>query len=121
MLLRESSILSNQSLNLGVATGAAGEVGIDHEKELLLVAEAVYLGDPIALTGMREAVQPVLGIQGLVDAITIAAGFNGITKIANATGLPLDRATVDRTQEMRSETGIDDYSEASKSSMFDDC
>lgn len=101
-------------------TGGEGEVGVEHEKELLLVSEAVYLGDPLALARMREAVQPVLGTQGLVDAVTIAAGFNGITKIANATGLPLDRATADRTEEMRSETGIDDYSETSKAAMFDE-
>lgn len=55
----------------------------------------------------------------LVDAIAVASGFNGITKIANATGLPLDKGTEKSTVEMRAETGIDDFAEAAKAAQFD--
>ncbi|MBT3563927.1 MAG: hypothetical protein HN493_08300, partial [Gammaproteobacteria bacterium] len=44
---------------------------------------------------------------------------NGITKVANGTGLPLDKSTADITGEMRTETGIDEYSEAFKSNKYD--
>jgi hypothetical protein len=119
MLLRESGKKSNQQLNLNVVTGAEGEAGVEHERELLAVAEAVVGSDPSVLADMREQVLPVLGAQGLADAITVAAGFNGITKIANATGLPLDLPTVHKTEAMRRETGIDDYSETHKAALFD--
>jgi len=120
MLLRESGKRANQALNLPVVTGAQGLLGLDHEAELMAVAEAVYEGDPTALSTMRQATVVALGSQGLVDAISVAAAFNGITKIANATGLPLDATTVTKTGELRKETGIDSYSENHKASLFDE-
>jgi len=60
----------------------------------------------------------VLELKKLVDAIGIASGFNGITNMANATGIPLDARTEEVTVSLRQQTGIDDYSENHKSSIF---
>jgi len=119
MLLRESGKKSDQVLDLSVITGAEGNVGIQHEAELLLVTGAVYEGDRSALAKVRQQVEPILGAQGLADAIGVASAFNGITRIANATGLPLDQSTFDHTIKMRQETGIDDYSEQHKVVLFE--
>jgi len=119
MLLRESGRKSDLDFDLNVVMGAQGAVGVENEKELLLVAEAVFLEDRAELSRVRELAEPVLGAQGLVDAIGVAAAFNGITRIANATGLPLDNSTTENTVELRKATGIDDYSEQHKMALFE--
>lgn len=124
MLLRESSkkagTTETVALNLKAVTdSAAGEIGVLHEQALLEVAEAVCQGDSAVLKKVRQATVKMLGSQGLIDAIAVAAAFNGITKIANATGLPLDQSTHASTVEMRKETGIDDYSDSFKANKFE--
>ncbi len=119
MLLRESGKRADRILDLNVVTGAKGEVGVKHESELLAVSEAVFKGDRQELARIRDLVEPVIGAQALADAIGVASAFNGITKIANATGLPLDDTTVGKTVEMRKETGIDDYTEQHKVALFE--
>ena len=54
-----------------------------------------------------------------MDAIGVAAGFNGITKIANATGLPLDAETETNTVGMRQQTRIDEFGDAHKSQIYE--
>ena len=73
MLLRESGRKANQTFNLTVVTGAEGLVGVEHEAELLDVAKAVFEGDQAALKIMRQRTEPVLGPQGMVDAIAVDA------------------------------------------------
>ena len=119
MLLRESGKKSDQVLDLNVVTRDEGRVGVENEMQLLMVAEAVCRGDAAELSQVRERVQPVLGAQGLADAIGVASAFDGITKIANATGLPLDNSTIEKTIQMREAAGINDYSEQHKVALFD--
>lgn len=117
MLLRRSGEHSNEAYDL---TGVTGEsrVGVQHEDILLMVAEAIVDSRPAA-AAMRRRAGEVLGEQQMLDAIGIASAFHGITKIANATGLPLDARTSEITVELRQVTGIDDYAEAYKSSVYD--
>ena len=88
MLLRESARKTDQSLNLNAVTNtAAGDVGVENEDALVAIAEAVCQGHRSQLSAVREAAKAILGEQGVIDAIGIAAAFNGITKIANGTGV----------------------------------
>tara|TARA_Y100001934_G_C11595833_1_gene425425 strand:- start:31 stop:393 length:363 start_codon:yes stop_codon:yes gene_type:complete len=118
MLLRRSGEQSNEAYDL---TGVTGEsrVGVQHEDILLMVAEAVVDSRPDAAATMRRRAGEVLGEQQMLDAIGIASAFHGITKIANATGLPLDARTSEITVELRQVTGIENYAEAYKSSVYD--
>ncbi len=119
MLLRRSGEKEEKTYDLSLITSAGdGRIGVEHETFLLELAEAVVCGDVDDLAGIRQRGGSVLGEQGLVDAIGVACGFNGITRIANATGLPLDAPTAQATVSLRQETGIDDYSDARKSHLF---
>jgi hypothetical protein len=124
MLLRRSGEKENQKYNLNQITGedeveaGPSHVGVPEEAFLLELAETVFYGDSQALVRMREKGRAVLGDQGLVDAIGVAAGFNGITKIANATGLPLDADTETSTVDMRQQTRIDEFGDAHKSQIY---
>jgi|TARA_B100001146_G_scaffold223610_1_gene238738 hypothetical protein len=115
MLLRRSGTRTQTSFNLGKLTNTSElTIGIAGESTLLALAEAVVASSAPAVELAREQAINDLGEKITVEAIAVIAGFNGITKIANGTGLPLDPETHDSTHEMRAETAIDDYSESSK-------
>lgn len=117
MLLRRSGTEENQDYNLAGVTAAADQIGVDNEALLLSIAEAVVSFDQDLLVQLAGS-HPDINPQFFSDAIAVASGFNGITKIANATGLPLDDSTETDTKEMREQTGIDKYSEAAKQKSF---
>ena len=118
MLLRRSGDQTSEEYDLTGVTGSSC-IGVEHEDIMLIIAEAVVSSDPGASTAMRQRAIAEIGEQEMLDAIGIASGFNGITKIANATGLPLDQRTRQITEELRDVTGIDDYAEEHKASIYD--
>jgi hypothetical protein len=69
-----------------------GDPGSDvpHGGTLLAFADAVLGRDAGALTRAREAVRLAVGSTGLSDAAAVIGGFDGITRIADATGIPLE-------------------------------
>ena len=75
---------------------------------LAAFAEAIITGDDI-LPQARSAVVAALGDAAMIDAAGVVAGFNGITRIADATGIPLEPAKADETETWRGELGIDDF------------
>lgn len=56
----------------------------------------------------------LMGKQPTSDAILVASGFNGITRVADAIGIRLDEATAEATIELRILAGINDYAPAEK-------
>ena len=42
----------------------------------------------------------------MVDAAAVIAGFDGITRIADATGIPLEPAKAEQTADFRKELGL---------------
>lgn len=115
MLLRESSEQDGKPATLSVVTGREqGPVGVDHDALLIAIAEAVVAWDWAALAALKQEGAKSLGPQQTADAIGVACAFNGITKVADATGIPLDESTFDRTVEMRDTTGIDSFAPREK-------
>ena len=47
----------------------------------------------------------------LVDAVAVAALFNGIDRIADATGAPLETVKAEATEDLRAEIGINSFGE----------
>jgi hypothetical protein len=84
--------------------GGAGEIGVPHAALLLGFADAVIAGD--AIEAHRDRVVAELGEMAMVDAAAVIAGFDGITRIADATGTPLEPAKAEQTADLRSELGL---------------
>lgn len=63
------------------------------------------------LAAARAAVLDAMGAEALVDSVAVAALFNGIDRIADATGAPLEQVKADATVDLRSEIGIDAFGE----------
>jgi len=57
---------------------------------LLAFVDAVLGRDETAVARAREAVRSAVGDSGLSDAAAVIGGFDGITRIADATGIPLE-------------------------------
>ncbi len=86
-----------------------GAVGVDHANELLAFADAAIAGDTAALADARETVVTILGEAAMIDAAGVIAGFNGITRIADATGIPLEETKAEQTAAWRDGLGIDEF------------
>ena len=115
MLLRGSSQQEGLNTDLGVVTGKVdGDGGVPDGDVLIALAEALPRGEWDAVARCREAVADRLGAQSAVDAVAIAAMFNGITRVADGTGIPLDPSTESLTGEMRTDTGIDAFAPPAK-------
>ena len=75
--------------------------------ELLRFIEAVATGDRETLNAARIAVVEALGAEVMVDAAAVAAVFQMMNRVANATGTPLDDGIVDLTASVRKELKLE--------------
>ena len=119
MLLRASGQRENRNFNLNAVNEADSDPGVDHAGHLRLLTEAAIHSRWQELAAVRDEAAAAMGEQVMVDALTVAAGFNGITRVADATGIPLDPTTQKATGSMRAETGIDTFDYAAKSARYD--
>ena len=62
----------------------------------------------------RSAVRDKMGGEALVDAAAVAATFNAIDRVADATGIPIDEERLEPTAGLRKELGIDAFPSQTK-------
>ena len=93
--------------------------GVEHGPLLGQLVDAVISRRWGDVAGIREECVKAMGLQETVDAIAVASAFNGITRIADATGIPLDSGPAEATASMRSELAIDDFAYSEKSRKYD--
>ena len=85
-----------------------------HGGVLLDFAAAAHRGDP-DLPAARRAVLAAVGPAGLLEACLTVGAFNGLTRVADATGIPLDDGTMAATTDVRAELGLNDMAGARSS------
>lgn len=86
-----------------------GDGGVPCGDLLIELGEALAQGEALRLARAREGISAALGPEAAVDAVAVASMFNAITRVADATGIPLDESTAARTGEMRAKLGIDAF------------
>jgi hypothetical protein len=118
MLLRASGEQDGAEYDLNAITSPTGDAGVDHAPLLRELTEAAIENRWDDLEAVRTRAAQAMGEQETVDALTVAAAFNGITRVADATGIPLDEHTAATTIEMRDVTGIDRFDYAAKSARY---
>ena len=115
-MLRASSDYSGDHIDLNALTGGAvHDSGIEHGALLIAFAEAATAGDAARTKAARDAVQAAMGDAAVVDAAGIIGMFNGLDRVADATGAPLEDWKAEQTAEMRDAIGIDDFAAAKES------
>jgi hypothetical protein len=88
-----------------------GGAGIPDGPILLEFATAVHRDDP-GLAAARRAVLATVGSAGLLEVCLTVGAFNGLTRVADATGIPLDGGTLAATTDVRAELGLNDLAGA---------
>jgi hypothetical protein len=90
VLLRASSEAAGAGVELGAIAGGGAESGVPCGGPLLRFAEAVVRGGEEELSGARRELLAAVGPERLVEAAAVAANFERMVRIADATGIPLD-------------------------------
>ena len=75
----------------------ATATGVPAGEALLGLADAALGRDADALVQARAAVRASLGLAALIDATAVIGAFDGITRIADAAGIPLEPAKAEQT------------------------
>jgi hypothetical protein len=94
----------------GIADGASAEASsISGAGALVGLVEASLSAEEDAGIEARARVRRELGSEALVDAAAVIGNFERMTRIADATGIPLDAPVNIMTESLRAELGIDHY------------
>lgn len=114
MALRES-VQAKGKPDLGIVTGLGdGDAGVPHGEFLVTLADAVARWQWHDVATLREAGIDLMGTEATSDAILVASGFNGITRVADAIGIRLDSRTANASVDLRATVGIDAFAPAEK-------
>ena len=100
-------------------THAQTQVGVTCEEPLRELTDAAIHGEWERLTELRKTATQHMSAQQVTDALVVASAFNGITRVADATGIPLDPHTAETTIGMREQTGIQRFDYTEKSARYD--
>ncbi len=85
--------------------------GVPHGSYLLEVTEAVVKRRPEDVRALQARGIELLGEAGFVRAIGVASGFDGINRVADAIGIPLDDRFGSLEDAFWEQTKINEYSE----------
>ena len=110
MLLRASGQAIEEDVKIEGAVGE-GDGGVPHGAALAAFAEAATRGNE-ALEPARAALVAEVGGERFVEAAATVGIFNGLVRVADATGIPLDETSRATTAAFRDTLGLDDFSGA---------
>ena len=119
MLLRASSQRDDITVDLAAVNDPTLASGVPHDDWLRALTEATIEEQWELLAEVRAEAAGVMGERAVVDTLVVAAAFNGITRVADATGIPLDDNTRASTGALRAEVGLDAFQYAEKSARYD--
>lgn len=119
MLLRESSRRSGEQIDLSAVADPSRESGLTHAAHLNALVETCIGRRWDRIDAVCDEAERVMGADAVRDALIVAAGFNGITRVADATGIPLDPSTAANTAAFRRDFSVDAFDYAAKSARFD--
>jgi len=118
MLLRASGERENADYDLGAITDDKRDPGVVDAHWLRALTEFTISRDWDKVADTLPEAASRMGYQQAVDALVVASAFNGITRVADATGIPLDASTADNTVDMRAMVGLDAFDYQQKTARF---
>ena len=96
-LLRAGGQHDNRDYALNGVMDGVTATGVAGGEALLALADAALGHDGAELAQARSAVRGSLCEAALLDAAAVIGGFDGITRIADAIGIPLEPAKAEQT------------------------
>ena len=119
MLLSLSGDKTGKEYNLNAVNTPSDLAGVEDEHWLRLVTELTMTQAWEKLSPTRKEAYRIIGKQKVVDTLVVASAFNGITRVADATGIPLDADTENNPAQRREDTGIQSFNYDEKSTRYD--
>ena len=110
-MLRASKQHAGEDFDLTAIIAGDGETGVAHGELVIEFADAVLGDDDARLAAARSALAETMGGAALVDAAGVAALFDAIDRVADATGAPLEDWKAAQTEAMRDDLGINRMAE----------
>ena len=90
-----------------IMDGSVQESGLPYGKILNEFVEAIMDRDKARIAAARTTIVETLGKAAMVDAAATIAAFNAYTRMADATGIPLETPKAEATVELRQELGLE--------------
>jgi hypothetical protein len=118
MLLRASGEREQGDYNVLSVTDDKIDPGVPNGTVIRQITERTISCDWLGLAEYREQANDLIGAQQVVDVCVVAAAFNGITRVADCTGIPLDDNTSASTEQLREQTGIQAFDYHEKASRY---
>ena len=87
-------------------------IGLPHAAEFVAFADAAISAEARSLNLTRVALVKLVGVEAMIDAAAVIAGFDGITRIADATGIPLEPPKAEQTADLRASLHVDEFTSA---------
>ena len=110
---------SNHAYDLRGIMDPSVPTGVKHENHINALIECIVHSKWLELGELRQKADSIMGRQAVIDTLIVAAGFNGIIRVAEATGIPLDDKVKDITREMREDMGINRFEHQQKEARYD--
>jgi hypothetical protein len=99
--------MSGQAVDLDAVNGSAeSDGGVAHGAQLVAFTEAAMGTDAEALERERAALCDVLTPEAYVDVCATIGAFNVVDRIADATGIPLDRGLDTLSEDVREQLDL---------------
>ena len=109
MMLRASNTDKETDLTIVVEGKDKARGDVPNERELLDFVEAVYAKDRPAIDAARNVIRDTLGGAAMIDAVAVAAHFSAITKVADGTGIRLDKGLAQMSEDIREDLGLNAF------------
>ena len=117
MLLRASSEETGDEVDLGATVGRSEDGGgIEHGALLVAFAETVTRGSDDAAPARKSLLEAV-GPEAFVVAAAIVAIFNGLVRVADSSGIPLDDGTREASTSFRGDLGLEEFGGAANTDL----
>ena len=110
MLLRASGQANKTDVRLEGSIGT-GDGGVEHGEGLLRFAEAATRGSN-ELGEARIALIDAIGAEAFLEAAATVGIFNGLVRVADSTGIPLDEGTRNNSGSFRESLGLNEFASA---------
>lgn len=97
-----------------MVTGSTSDGGVPHGDLLVELSDAVAGWRWNEVAALRSSACQELGPDATSDAILVASGFNGITRVADAIGIRLDPHTAEASVALREDLGLNAFAPPEK-------
>jgi len=109
MMLRASIEAIGAEVDVRAITDPEVDSLVEGGDLLIGMVDATLSGDLSVRSRVASGVQAMLGPEALVDAAGVIATFSMMNRIADATGMPVGKGALQRTEDFRASAGIDRF------------